>query len=232
MRTITLDVETVTRGLGDPEWIEGEKGWDPDRFPPLPYHKPVVIAWLVTNLNSRRVELKSYRLDLHAEPEILQELANDFRASDRLVTYNGRGFDLPLLQLRAMVHGVDWAFWDGWRHRFPNYKKDLRHWDLADQLTDYGGAPRFGLDPLCRMLGLAGKSDIDGSRVGDLWLGGDPGDRERIRRYCSCDVVDTWVCYLRYMQVHRGQSADAALQLTRRMVAQTDIAEHFEGAQW
>lgn len=228
MKIITLDVETVTSGMGNPEWKEGEKGWEEGKFAPLPYHKPVVIAWLIVDLQYEEFKLRSYRTDKSHESYIIKKLAGDFNTGERLVTYNGRAFDMPLLQLRAMYHGVNWSFWNKWRHRFPNYKTPLKHYDLADQLTDYGAGPKFGLDPLCRLIDLEGKSDIDGSQVLDVWNSNIEENRERVRLYCSCDVIDTWICYLHFLQCHVGILNKHALELTYEFIRTTDISHHYK----
>jgi predicted PolB exonuclease-like 3'-5' exonuclease len=211
VKIITIDIETIA-----PNWIPGAHGYEliktpvaidggalildeKPKFPPLPYHLPVVISVLsVDTATPGEIELTSYRLDEISELHVLVELALRLSDAHRIVTYNGRGFDMPLLTLRAMAqfalgNKIDWSFWEQCRHRFGNYKQALVHYDLADQLTDFGGAPRFGLDALAQAMGLPGKVGVEGSQVGRLWE--DPSNRDRIVMYCESDVIDTFLCY-------------------------------------
>ena len=206
MRWVVIDIETIA-----PRWVEGGHGWKPDTFAPLPYHEPVVIAWLKVQSDGLRV---THRLEAHTmegpdsrayEQTVLNQLREAILKADMVVTFNGRGFDMPLLALRAMALGVDWSFWSDWRHRFPNYKQPLRHVDLADQLTDYGAGTRFGLHALTTMLGLPGKDGIDGSEVARVWAEG-PAGQASVRDYCCRDVVDTWACYLMWSQSSWGKA--------------------------
>ena len=127
--------------------------------------------------------------------------------ADRIVTWNGRRFDMPLLNLCAMETGIDWSFWIDRRHRFPNYRNPLRHYDLADQIGDY--ATSLGLDATARRLGLAGKLDVDGSQVRDIW----EDDPDLVVRYCCEDVFETFMIYLRWVLTFESpydESADQA----------------------
>lgn len=227
MITITLDIETVTHGLGQPEWNEGERGWEPDKFAPIPYHRPVVVSWLLSDIANNMFKLNHFIEGVTSEKLALRRLSDDFNVAKRLITYNGRGFDMPILQLRALHLGVDWGFWDDWKHRFPNFKKPLLHYDMSDLLTDFGGAPKFGLDPLCRMLGIPGKTDMHGSEVGKAWFEG-PQGRERVRKYCDCDVIDLYLIYLKYMSTRSKFDYDTARQVVLQFVSTTDIKEHYQ----
>jgi len=207
MRTIFLDIETWTPG-----WVEGEAGWKPDTFAPHAYHDPVVFCWLMADVlrtGDVSMRLESHRTDEVLERTILGNLANDFEKARRLVTWNGRGFDMPILALRAMVHGLDWRFWHDWRHRYPNHKRNLLHWDLKDQLGDYGAAGGFRQDRVAKVLGLPGKpQDIDGSRVHSVWKEGQ--SRQRVLEYCELDVMDLCGIYIRFARSFLGMSIKAA----------------------
>lgn len=208
MKTITLDVESIT-----PRWKEEEKGFGDIQFPPLPYHDPVVVCWLVSDPNTEQYKLNCYRTDRTTEKEILTALSQDFDSAARLVTYNGRHFDMPLLGLHAMLHRVSWNFWHTWRHRFGNYKQELRHYDLADQLTDFGAATRFQLSPLAKLLGYPGKGAIDGSKVSEYWADGEES-RQAVANYCAADVIDTWLVYLRFVETFMGHRTDEVINQT------------------
>jgi predicted PolB exonuclease-like 3'-5' exonuclease len=110
-----------------------------------------------------------------------------------LVSFNGRGFDLPVLELQALRHGYSAPryFGDrgGLRGRTP------RHCDLYDVLTN-GGASRLrgGLDLVAKLVGLPGKGAVSGGDVQVLWQ---RGCWPEIHRYCRDDVVQTYFLFLR-----------------------------------
>jgi len=197
MKSVTLDIETI-----QPRWKPPED--TPDQFPPLPYHEPVVISWLcVDSSEPNPFRFRTTRLDLDAERGVLIELAGDITGADILITFNGRGFDMPVLGMRATLCAVDWAFWHDWRHRYGNYKQALRHIDLLDQFTDYGAGRFFKLGALCELLGLPGKL-ADGGDVSAMWADGDDG-RQKVADYCDHDVYLTWLAYLRWCWTFQGK---------------------------
>jgi hypothetical protein len=119
--------------------------------------------------------------------------------ADRIVTFNGRGFDIPVLQLRAMAARLDWRWWNKAEHRFPAYNKPLVHYDVMDQLSNYGAASGgLSLDACCKSMGLPGKIDVSGDSVADLYT---KGQFPAIRQYCAEDVLQTWLLYLMLSRV-------------------------------
>lgn len=212
MKIVTLDLETVTHGK-----VEDGK------FPPITQHRPVVICWMTANISSTadpvfELHCRSGEPERQWEQQALEDLARDCEQAHRLVTFNGRGFDMPLLTLRAVYWELSWRWWIGdRRRRYPDFKTGtVYHWDLIEQLGDYGSA-RFSLDSLCQMLGLKGKCDIDGSQVGDLWKTEE--GRPRVRLYCQGDVIQTWLAYL---MTARSFEQPSAAPLFTRLLAQTD----------
>lgn len=123
-----------------------------------------------------------------------------------LVSFNGRGFDVPLLELAAFRYGLpisDWLATTGPNYKQPRYRYNLEsHLDLQDILTNFG-ASRFngGLNLAATMLGKPGKMNVKGDMVQDLY---DQGKLDSINDYCRCDVLDTYFVFLR-VSVLRGQ---------------------------
>ena len=124
----------------------------------------------------------------------------------QLVSWNGRGFDLPVLVHRGLIHAVGAAaFWDtgddNKDFRFNNYinRFHARHVDLMDVLSIYAGrgAP---LDEMAQLAGLPGKIGIGGAKVWETHLA---GDSAKIRDYCEADTANTYLLFLRY-QLLRG----------------------------
>ena len=186
MIVTTLDIESVTPGYEPPE----DK---PDKFPPLAYHVPTVIVWLVARHQKEPgFRLNVYQYEKDVERASLEELRDTLKDSHRLVTWNGRRFDLPLLSLRAMTRRVDWHWWLKRNGRY-GVGKGLYHYDMNDVITDMTGVG-IGLDQVAKTLGLPGKLDIDGKEAAEIWL----HDSERVVRYCAEDVVQTYLIYLRY----------------------------------
>ena len=123
-----------------------------------------------------------------------------------LVTFNGRAFDIPLLELAAYRYGVSIPNWfaNGMRSfEQPRHRFNTRaHFDLQDLLVNFG-ATRFngGLNLAANILGKPGKMDVQGAMVQDMF---DEGRLEDINEYCRCDVLDTYFVFLR-CQVLTGQ---------------------------
>jgi 3'-5' exonuclease len=130
------------------------------------------------------------------------------RYSPTLVSWNGSGFDLPVLNYRAMRHRVQarryWETGDeDQSFRWNNYlgRFHWRHIDLMDVLSGYQGRGRVGLDRMAQLLGLPGKLGMSGEGVWDAHL---EGRTEDIRNYCETDVINTYLVYLRFELV-RGR---------------------------
>ena len=143
------------------------------------------------------------------EAELVQRFFDGIeKYSPELVSWNGAGFDLPVLTYRALAAGVQapryWERGDGDpEFRYNNYlsRYHWRHTDLMDVLSGFQNRGRSSLANIACLLGLPGKLGFDGSQVWDAWQGGNlPG----IRRYCETDVLNTWLVYLRFAQL-RGQ---------------------------
>jgi predicted PolB exonuclease-like 3'-5' exonuclease len=150
-----------------------------------------------------------------------------------LVSWNGSGFDLPVLHYRALLHGVNagryWEMGDTDREfRYNNYisRYHTRHLDLMDLLASYQPRAVARLDEIATMLGFPGKMGMDGSKVFDTWM---EGGIQAIRDYCETDVLNTYLVYLRFEQV-RGNLTEAEYvdecQVVRDMLQQED-KDHF-----
>lgn len=182
-------------------------------FPRQPFHKVVAVSFLAAEIErDGRYEtyyLKELRTGGTAQsPE--SDLVGGFyqfidRNRPRLVSYNGRGFDLPVLRHRAMVNGVTAGVFHDTTNKWDNYTSRYAqdwHCDLQEALTDFGAASRaLKLNEVCAVLNFPGKFGVDGSQVAPMF---DQGKVEEIRDYCETDVLNTYLVYLRY-QLTRGQ---------------------------
>jgi predicted PolB exonuclease-like 3'-5' exonuclease len=143
------------------------------------------------------------------EGEIIQRFFDGIaRYTPQLVSWNGGGFDLPVLHYRGLIHGVAAPrYWDmgeddrdfKWNNYISRYH--TRHLDLMDLLAMYQPRANAPLDELAKLMGLPGKLGMDGSAVWGAWLN---GEIDAIRDYCETDVVNTYLVYLRFQQM-RGQ---------------------------
>lgn len=122
--------------------------------------------------------------------------------SPTLVSWNGSGFDLPVIHYRALLYGiVSPSYWnignDDISFRWNNYlsRYHYRHTDLMDILAAYQSRANAPLTEIAVMLGLPGKLGMDGSQVWNYFL---DGKLEEIRNYCETDVLNTYLIYLRF----------------------------------
>jgi len=125
-----------------------------------------------------------------------------------LVSWNGSGFDLPVIHYRALKHGiVGKTYWDNgyfdkdfkWSNYLSRYHE--RHLDLMDVLASYSNRAFASLNDIAKLLGLPGKMDVEGSQVSDLYL---QGKVQEIRDYCETDVLNTYLIFLRF-ELIRGR---------------------------
>ena len=126
----------------------------------------------------------------------------------QLVSWNGGGFDLPVLHYRGLMHGVVaskyWDFGEDDREfKFNNYisRFHTRHIDLMDLLAGYVNRAWAPLDEIAQLCGLPGKLGMDGSAVYGAWRS---GRIEDIRRYCETDVLNTYLLYCRFQKMRGG----------------------------
>jgi predicted PolB exonuclease-like 3'-5' exonuclease len=151
-----------------------------------------------------------------------------------LVSWNGAGFDLPVLHYRSLLHGVTAArYWEmgdsDQSFRFSNYLSRFhwRHMDLMDILSGFQGRGRASLNDIATLLGFPGKVGMQGAAVWAEYL---RGGIARIRNYCETDVLNTYLIYLRF-ELLRGRlnPAEHAHEVERvRKLLDDSLAEHLK----
>jgi predicted PolB exonuclease-like 3'-5' exonuclease len=165
-----------------------------------------------------------------AEPKLIQDFYRIVeRYTPQLVSWNGGGFDLPVLNYRALIHGINAArFWEmgdedrdfKWNNYLSRYH--TRHLDLMDHLAMYTGRANAPLDDLAKLCGFPGKMGVDGSQVWSLYQ---EGRLQEVRDYCETDVVNTYLVYCRY-QLLRGRlprdAYDTEIALVRTSLQNID----------
>ncbi len=170
-------------------------------FLPLHLQKIAVIGCVFRDDDGFRVKCIG-----KAEDSEASLIAGFFKTIERytpqLVSWNGSGFDLPVLHYRGLIHGIQAArYWDMGEDdrdfRYSNYisRYHNRHCDLMDLLAKFNGRANAPLDELAKLCGFPGKLGMDGGQVWKAWS---EGQTEEVRAYCETDVVNTWLVYCRF----------------------------------
>ena len=170
-------------------------------FLSLEQHRVAAISCVLRSRDGLRVwslgELAS------TEAELIERFFDGVdKFSPDLVSWNGSGFDLPVLHYRALRAGIQapryWETGDeDTAFRYNNYlsRYHWRHTDLMDVLSAFQPRARVSLEHAALLLGLPGKLGFSGAKVWDAYLS---GDLAGIRRYCETDVLNTYLVYLRF----------------------------------
>jgi len=180
----------------------------------LPHHLQRVAVISFVLRSDEGFKVVSLAEPQQGEADIIQMFFKGIeKYTPQLVSWNGGGFDLPVLHYRGMIHGVVapryWDMGEGTRSDFKwnNYisRYHSRHLDLMDLLAMYQPRASAPLDELAKLMGFPGKLGMDGSAVWQGWLDGKIAD---IRDYCETDVVNTYLVYLRFRKM-RGELTPA-----------------------
>ena len=207
---VCFDIETVV----DEELADGS-------FPPWPRHKPVAASFLSADWQpDHRYKFRLDTLICHPGDETVFYASVDRLLPERVtsVSFNGRGFDFPVLQIQAMAAGQFEL--DGLSHHTHAHRYGPHHCDLADQFSCYGGTRRVGLAEICAALDIPVKTSTHGSEVGELWRA---GDTAAITRYVEEDVIATYLVWLHWAAFRANEERRIAEPLA-------DLAAWFESA--
>ncbi|MGH8221510.1 MAG: 3'-5' exonuclease [Woeseiaceae bacterium] len=186
----------------------------------LPPHQQRVVAISVALRTADAFRVWSLGEEDSGEAELVSRFFDGVeRYTPDLVSWNGGGFDLPVLHYRALRHGVRapryWEIGDRDRDfRYNNYLSRFhwRHIDLMDVLSGFQPRGRASLEQTAVLLGFPGKLGMSGDRVWPCWLAGDIAD---IRNYCETDVLNTYLIYLRFEYLRgRLDERDLAREFT------------------
>ncbi len=164
-------------------------------------HRVVAIsAVLRTRDNFRVWSLGTEESD---EQDLLQRFFSGLeRYTPRLVSWNGGGFDLPVIHYRSLLYPIDAGhYWETGQNdtsfRYNNYlsRYHERHTDLMDVLAGYQPRANAALDEIASLCGFPGKMGMSGAKVWDAYQS---GELEAIRDYCETDVLNTYLVYLNF----------------------------------
>lgn len=181
-------------------------------FLPVSFQVPVSVC-VVRVANDYTLQAVTCLDSPHFRPrEIVQKFWLGYsRYAAKLVTFNGRTFDLPLLELAAFRYGctVSPQYYDRCRNRFGS-----GHIDLMDWMTNFGACRLAGgLDLLSKLLGKPGKMDVSGDQVYAMHRA---GRRQEINDYCMFDTLDTYFVFLRTRVLMGEMTLDREADLTEK----------------
>jgi predicted PolB exonuclease-like 3'-5' exonuclease len=186
----------------------------------LPPHQHRIVAISVALRTADTFRVWSLGEPDSDEAELVRRFFDGIeRYAPDLVSWNGSGFDLPVLHYRALRHGIQapryWEIGDHDRdYRYNNYLSRFhwRHVDLMDVLSGFQMRGRASLQQMAVLLGFPGKLGMSGDKVWDSWL---KGGIEDIRNYCETDVLNTYLIFLRF-------------EFMRGRLDASDLAREFE----
>ena len=169
----------------------------------LRLHLHQVVAISVVLRSRDRLAVWSLGDEQADEKEIIERFYHGIdKYVPTIVSWNGKGFDLPVLHYRSLIHGIQapryWETGDNdqsfrWNNYLSRYHR--RHTDLMDVLAGYEMRANAPLDEVATLLGFPGKMGMSGAKVWDNYQAGDIAG---IRNYCETDVLNTYLVYLRF----------------------------------
>ena len=186
-------------------------------FLPIAFHQIISIYALICDDFGRFVKVGNFAHDSVDSSPNEREILGEFlrylnKNNPKLVSFNGRNFDLPAIMIRAMKHNLSAESYfetDNAKHnknKWENYRarySENFHIDLLDAVSAFGAARGIKLDVVCKMAGLVGKFDTSGDDVYRLYFA---GEFRKIDEYCQSDVLNTYGLYLKY-QLLQGKIA-------------------------
>lgn len=183
----------------------------------LPHYLQRVVAIACVLRIGSKIAVWSLGEPGDAEPVLIAKFFELFdRYTPQVVSWNGGGFDFPVLHHRSLICGISarryWEWGDEDRDfRYNNYlaRYHTRHIDLMDVLAQFQPRANAPLDAMARLCGLPGKLGMDGSQVWDAYQ---RGEIAAIRAYCETDVVNTYLLYLRFLQMRGVLDAGACTE--------------------
>ena len=224
LRALRGDPADASDGQVYAAWLAERKEKGQSDFMPLHLQRVLCISVVFRNSEGLRIHSFVDRDD-QSEGKVVQTF---FHAVEKhmpqLVSWNGSGFDLPVLHYRGLRHGVEASkYWDmgeddrefKWNNYISRYH--MRHLDLMDLLAMYSPKNNAPLDAMAKLCGFPGKLGMDGSQVYAQYLAGQTDD---IRRYCETDVMNTYLVYCRFQKM-RGGLTEAEYEQEIALVKET-----------
>jgi predicted PolB exonuclease-like 3'-5' exonuclease len=190
-------------------------------FIPFTYHLPIAVVIAKIREDFSLMEIVSLDEPAHRPEQIAKAfwLGWERYAHPTWVTFNGRSFDIPLMELAAYRYGISVPAWFNIHDRTYSQNRNRynleAHLDLHEILTNFGSTWfRGGLNLAAALVNKPGKIDVQGDMVLDMYR---QGKMHEISEYCRCDVLDTYFVFLR-LQVLMGRITG---EVEGELVAQT-----------
>ena len=196
-------------------------------FLPIPFHQVVSISAVLCDDFGRFKKVSS--IDGENEEQMIKNFLSFIdKHNPKLVSFNGRSFDMPMLMIRAMKYNLSCpayfevdnkAFnkskWDNYRYRYS----DRFHVDIMDHIAEFGAVRGLNLNLLCTMMSIPGKFDVSGDQVHKLYY---EGKINEIKEYCESDVLNTYWLYLKYELLKGNITKDDYLEYLHIMSEELD----------
>lgn len=213
---LTFDIETYpdknlfrkVEGKLVKDWQQERKDRGRSDFLPTPYHIPIAIGILVCNESYKVQRLEVKFREIRKEKDLLAyfwKTVSSYIGCEeaatynfQLISFNGRGFDLPVIEQRSLKFGTlscpaYFDEQDRWQHYRSRYARSL-HFDIMEFVTNYAASERVKLDALIKLAGLPGKTGLKGSEVEKAY---DDRRYDEIKRYVLLDVLQTYLLFLK-----------------------------------
>jgi len=207
-------------------------------FPRQPFHQVAAISYaqMVFEPGEEGPELVIRRVGSGGDVKSSErDLLEGFfglieKRAPRLVSFNGRGFDIPVLKYRAMVHGLSCPRWfnegDRWNSYDSRYATEY-HVDLLEVFSDHGASARCSMHEVACSFGIPGKLETAGDDVRGMF---ESGEIEAIRNYCETDVCTTLLLFLRWQlftgALSEGAYARSVLGMRHYLESESDERPH------
>ncbi|MCI6987992.1 MAG: 3'-5' exonuclease [Campylobacter sp.] len=180
-----------------------EKSGGVSSFLPVCFHKIVCISAVMADEYGRFDRVSTMKGD--SEKEQLEQFLGFLNSyNPRLISFNGKGFDMPMIMVRAMKYNLSCPAyyeienrelnknkWENYRYRY----NERFHTDLLDQISDYGAVRGLKLDEVCKTIGAPGKFDTKGDEVTVMYY---RGEIEAIKTYCESDTLNTYWLFIKF----------------------------------
>ncbi len=191
--------------------FEKQKEKSGSEFLPLYLHEIISIAAVIGDDYGQFIKVGNFgqkhenKEDFTSEKELLEDFFKYFNEKQpRLISFNGRGFDIPLLTLKALKYNLTLDAFYNQENKWENYRvrySEQFHLDLMDSLSHYGSVRGLNLNGVCSMMNIPGKFDVSGDLVHAIYYNPHLSQKEKkgiIDGYCQSDVLNTYWLFLKY----------------------------------
>lgn len=182
-------------------------------FLPVCFHKVVCISAVMADKFGKFLRVSTMEGE-NERQKITKFIDFINKYSPKLISFNGRGFDLPMLMIRAMKYNISaTAYFDtndkaNGKDKWKNYRTRFDgtfHLDLLEHISDFKSVGGLKLDYLCSTLNLPGKYDVHGDAVLDMFYN---SKLDKINEYCESDTLNTYWLFLKYELLKGNITAD------------------------